>query len=212
MLLDHPHRVQEGTLAVALVAVCFLGGLRIAQSRHRDAEEERARRPDELRGCLLVIHRAVAGMKGNLPPPEGWLRITIHRVDAPHLEQMLEYVGSDDRGKVGRRFSIHAGLIGVVARTGEMRGFERPKDMPFSEWCDYLVDHHGMTRDDAKATREDRFAFLGVPIKKGASVRAVVYLDAGETGFFDKSVADLVVYGCEGLAAWIDERYDPSRS
>jgi hypothetical protein len=210
--LPQPRQLQEGTLAVAFVAVCFLGALKIAQSRHQDAEEDRAGSPDELRGCLLVMHRMIAGKKGVTSPTEGWLRITLHRVQGQELEQSLEYVGSDDQGKAGRKFSIHAGLIGVVARTGEMRGFERPADMPFTEWCDYLVEHHGMTRQAARATRDDRFAFLGVPIKKGKEVRAVVYLDAPATAFFDKETADLIVHGCEGLAAWIDAHYYRKRS
>jgi hypothetical protein len=210
--LPQPRHLQEGTLAVAFVAVCFLGALKITQSHYRDTEEDKAGSPDQLRGCLLVMHRMIAGKKGVTNPPEGWLRIALHRVEGQELEQTFEYVGSEDRGKAGRRFSIHAGLIGVVARTGEMRGFERPGDMPFTEWCDYLVEHHGMTRDAAKATRDDRFAFLGVPIKKGKEVRAVVYLDAPATAFFDRETADLIVHGCEGLAAWIDDRYYSRRS
>jgi membrane protein implicated in regulation of membrane protease activity len=215
--LPAPRRLQEGTLAVAFVSVCFLGLLKIAQSRRQDAEEDRKTSPDELRGCLLVLHRMVAGKKGVARPADGWLRVTLHRVDGQSLEQSLEYVGSEDKNKAGRRFSIHTGLIGVVARTGEMRGFDRPADMGFAEWCDYLVEHHGMTRDDAKLTRDDRFAFLGVPIKKGSGgkreeVRAVVYFDAAETSFFDKQTADLIVFGCEGLAAWIDDHYYTKRS
>jgi hypothetical protein len=206
--------LQLASLGLTLACVVILGTLQIARSRFKDAEEDKKRSPDELRGCLLVIHGVVAGQKGMVSPPEGWLRITLHRVDGEELEQSLEYVGSDDRKKAGRRFRVQAGLIGAVARTGDMRAFDRRADMDFTEWCDYLVQNQGMTRDGAKATRDDRFSFLGVPIKNpgGKEVRAVVYLDASEPGFFDRETAGLIVCGCEGLAAWIDDHYYTKRS
>jgi hypothetical protein len=206
-----PDAMQLAVLLVAAISVTFLGVVKIAQSLFKEAREDKRLSPDELRGCLYVIHRAVLGWKGSETPPEGWLRITLHKVDLRkgELEQSVEYVGSEDPGKAGRRFLINAGLIGVVARTGEMRAFFREATMSFEEWCETLVEDYGMTRESAWATRRDRFSFLGVPIKSpgGKEVRAVVYLDAQEPGFFDNDVADLIVSGCEGLAAWIDEHY-----
>jgi hypothetical protein len=214
LLASEKDGLQLASLCLTLACVVILGALQVARSRFKDAQDDRKQSPDELRGCLLVIHRVVAGQKGMANPPEGWLRITLHRVDGEELEQSLEYVGSDDRKKAGRRFRVHAGLIGAVARTGDMRAFDRRADMGFTEWCDYLVESQGMTREGAKATRDDRFSFLGVPITNpgGKEVRAVVYLDAGQPGFFDSETAGLVVYGCEGLAAWIDDRYYTKRS
>jgi hypothetical protein len=204
-----PSKLQLSALVVAAASVVFLGVVKIAQSLFKDAHEDKKQSPEELRGCLLVIHRSVAGKKEENNPPEGWLRLTLHRVVGDELEQSVEYVGSEDREMAGRRFSINAGLIGAVARTGETRAVHRDPEMPFFDWCEYLVADHGMTREAARGTRADRFSFLGVPIKSvgGREVRAVVYLDAAEAGFFDNEIASLIVTGCAGLAAWIDEQY-----
>src|SRR5208283_2669796 len=88
-----------GLLAAGLVAGVWVAVLKIAQSRHKDAHGDREASPDDLRGCLHVTHRAVAGFK-KLPgtPPSGWLRITLHRVDTDKLEQTVDYVGSEDKG------------------------------------------------------------------------------------------------------------------
>jgi hypothetical protein len=85
--------------------------------------------------------------------------------------------------------------------------------MPFEEWTRYLVNELGMTEEQARATRMDRHAFLGVPITSagGKDVRAVVYLDAAEPWFFDTETIDAVVDCCAGLATWIDEHYYSKR-
>jgi hypothetical protein len=197
--------------AIALVSVVALGALKIAQSTYKDAREDRKESPDDLRGCLHVIYRAVAGRKRVQDPGEGWLRVTVYSVRGEALEQVVAYVGGDEgnpeRG-AGRTFSARYGLIGKIARAGEMRAVDRPMEMPFEKWVRYLVDETGMDQLEAQRTRPDRHAFLGVPIKgPDQAVRAVVYRDAGEPGFFDVETAELVAAGCLGLANWVDERY-----
>lgn len=197
--------------SLTLAAVLGLGALKIAQSRHRDARDDRSESPDDLRGCLHVIHRTVAGRKRVQEPQDGWLRITVYSVRNETLEQAIAYVGGDElnpqRG-AGRTFSTKYGLIGKVARLGEVRSFDRQKDMPFDQWVKYLVDETGMDLAEAQHTRSDRYAFFGVPIKgPDGTVRAVLYLDAGEPAFFDVETADLIAAGCVGLAKWIGERY-----
>lgn len=210
---DKRSLLQLVLISAGFLGGSFLGAMKVAQSRYKDAKEDRKESPDDLRGCLHVIHGAVAGLKEVSSPPNGWLRIAFHKVDGTRLEQSVDYVGSEDGG-AGRIFTIHAGVIGRVAREGEARTFDRARDMSFEDWAHYLVAELGMTEDDAWATRKDRFAFFGVPIKSpgGEKVRGVVYLDAQTPGFFDDETAGVVVDGCGGLAAWIDEHYYSSKA
>jgi hypothetical protein len=208
----HPSGVQLAFIGAGTVAGGFLGAIKTAQALYKDAKEDHKESPDELRGCLHVIHGAVVGLKNVAKPPAGWLRITLHRVDGESLEQSVDYVGSEDGG-AGRLFTIHAGVIGRVAREKQPRTFDRAQDMSFDEWMKYLVNDLGMIEAQALVTRRDRYAFFGVPITSagGKDVRAVVYLDAGETGFFDPATIDVVVDCCAGLASWIDEHYYSKR-
>ena len=209
---DHPSTSQVGLIVGGMAGGLFLGAIKTAQARFKDVKDDHRESPDELRGCLQVIHGAVVGLKDVANAPSGWLRISLHRVDGDSLEQSVDYVGCEDGG-AGRSFSIHAGVIGRVARERKPRTFDRPRDMPFEEWVSYLVNDLAMTEEQALATRRDRYAFLGVPITTngGKEVRAVVYLDAGESGFFDPETTDVVVDCCAGLAIWIDEHYYPKR-
>lgn len=205
---DKRSALQLAFISAGLLGGAFLGAMKVAQSRYKDAKEDKKESPDDLRGCLHVIHGTVAGLKQMASAPSGWLRIAFHKVDGTRLEQSVDYVGSEDGG-AGRVFTIHAGVIGRVAREAEPRTFDRPADMTFADWVHYLVADLGMTEDAAWATRKDRFSFFGVPIKSpgGEQVRGVVYLDAETPEFFDDETAGVVVDGCGGLAAWIDEHY-----
>ncbi len=204
-----PDALQTALLSIALLGAFALGVLKTSQARYKDAREEKKESPKDLSGPLHVLHRVVAHAKGVRAPPDGWLRITLHRVDGEFLEQSVDYVGSADKARgAGRRFSIREGLIGRVARMGAPRRFDRPRDMSDAEWVDYLVEQLGMTHDSARKTREQRYSFLGVPIKNAnGDVDGVVYLDAADPEFFDKAVLDLVITGCEGLATWIGKHY-----
>lgn len=197
------------TSATALSAV-LLAVLKIFQAAYQDEAEELRDSPDNLRGPLHVIHRTIARHKKVIDPAEGWLRLTVHRVDGDELEQAVAYVGSDDEKNgrsAGRRFSIKAGLIGRVARVKETRTFDRGP-ASFEDWDDYLVEQTGMDRSEAEKTRPDRRSFLGIPIAgPDFAVRAVLYLDSGEEQFFTDKTVDLAVAGCDGLAKWIDEHY-----
>lgn len=208
-----PSGWQLAALGVVLLSVLLLGVMKIAQARYKDRKEDNKSSPNDLRACLHVLHAAVAGFKGINDPGEGWLRITVHRIDGQTLEQAVDYVGSeepDDSNRfAGRRFDIRAGLIGRVARTGVVRNLSRPQDMNFEEWAKYLVDDFAMIQSDADKTRKDRFAFMGVPITRpgGRESRGVVYLDAGSSDFFDEQTRELVIDCCAGVARWIEERY-----
>jgi hypothetical protein len=202
-----PDRWQIGfTLALAVAAV-FLGGLKTAQAKADDDEKDRVEGPADILGCLYVIHELVRARKRAANAPEGWLRITVHRVAGASLEQSVDYVGSTD-GDAGATSPITSGLVGRVARTADVRILDRPVDMRFEEWARYLVDDLAMTADAADGVRKDRYAFMAVPIESPTGqVRAVVALDAGTPGFFDEPTRALVVEACEGLARFVDVRY-----
>jgi hypothetical protein len=207
-----PNAVQLVALTSVLFSVVALGALKLAQSRYKDAKDDHRDSPRDLRGCLHVIHRIIAGHKRVQAPPEGWLRITIHRVldNGNELEQIVPYIGAHDTkpSSAGRRFSIHAGLIGRVAREGKISAYTRPQDMNFEEWQRWLVEHTAMTPSQAAQTRPDRFDFLGMPIRDPeGNVAGVLYLDSQRPKFFDAPTVAIVAHGCAGLAKWIDERY-----
>ncbi len=136
------------------------------------------------------------------------MRSTIHRVDGSKLEQCIPYVGADSSG-AARRWPIHSGLIGKVARTGEAICFDRDPAAAFEAWIAWLVKEYGMTKEEAEGKRRDRHSFLGVPIKRHGSdqVQGVAYFDAGTPGFFDQAAVELIIQGCSGLAAWLEYRY-----
>jgi hypothetical protein len=208
-------RARSGPLSSACVWRCsraprpsFLAGvLNVLKSHYKDAKEDRNETPDDLRGCLHVILRVMAGRKGVADPPDGWLRLTVHRVDRGELEQVVDYVGSGDRG-AGRRFRQSAGLIGAVLREKRPLVFERPLTLTWEGWVDYLVHKMNLPRDQALQTRKDRFAFMAVGIRDvRGNIAAVVYADAADPGFFDAVAQGIIVHGCIGLAQWVNERY-----
>jgi hypothetical protein len=207
-----PNGAMLSLFVASFFGVFALGALKLAQSRHKDQKDKQKETPESLKGCLHVLHAVIAGLKAAHDPPDGWMRVTLHRVNGDTLEQSVDYVGSEDGG-AGRIFKIESGLIGRVARRKEVRSFDRGADVPFESWVDWLVDEAGMTRESAERTRKDRFSFLGVPLKSPGDkdVRAVVYLDAHEALFFDDETRDAVLDACAGLAAWIDEHYYPGK-
>jgi hypothetical protein len=189
--------------------VFAVGVLNVLRSHYRDSKEEARSAPDDLRGCLHVILRVMSGYKGVAVPPDGWLRLTVHRVDGAELEQVVDYVGSGDRG-AGRRLPATAGLVGAALADVGKRPlvFSRPEDWPWDRWVEYLEQNMRMPRSRAVQTRTDRFSFMAVCLRNlRGNVTGVVYADAAEAEFFDPVAQGIFVYGCIGLANWVDERY-----
>jgi hypothetical protein len=205
---QQPSGTLIALIATSLVASVFLGAMKIAQSRYKDAKDDKKESPSELRGPLHVIHRTLAGHKGGAQAEEGWLRLTIHRMDGEQLEQAVDYVGSADRG-AGRRFSINVGLVGQVARQQKPVRIDRDPDMTHEQWLAHLIEKFGMTPAQAGITRAGRYSFLGIPLMDnvGQATIGVVYLDSLVPGFFDEGTVAVVVASCAGLAGWIHENY-----
>jgi hypothetical protein len=190
--------VTTGLLAVVLS---------VSRARHQDAKADRKESPEDLRGCLHVILRIVSAHKRVLSPPEGWMRLTVHRVDDFRLEQVVDYVGSADGG-AGRSLPSDCGLVGAVLEQRTALVIERPPDLDQRSWAEYLVQVLKMPRLSARGTRRDRFSFIGIPIvEPRGTVAAVVYADAAEPRFFDHAVQAILIHGCIGLARWVNERY-----
>lgn len=191
------------------VGAASAGVFNTLRARYRDAEEDKKDSPDDFRACLHAILSITRYYKGVSTPTDGWMRITVHRVDGHELEQIIDYVGSSDGG-ASRRLPLNVGLIGIVARSRPLqsRVFERPSTMSNREWVDYLVRDGKMSRLKALQARQDRFSFLAVPIPDpGGRLCAVVYADAAQPGFFDAQTQSIFLHGCAGLAQWMNERY-----
>jgi hypothetical protein len=204
-----PSALLVALYGVGLVVGSALGVLNVLRALYKDAKEDKKESPEDLRGCLHVILRVMCGYKGVANPHDGWMRITVHRVDRTELEQVVDYVGSADRGS-GRRLPSDAGLIGAVLSDESKRPlvFERPLDLGWELWVEYLVQMLKLPRDRALKTRRDRFSFLAVGIRDArGNVAAVVYADAAQPGFFDPTAQGIVLQGCIGLANWVNERY-----
>jgi hypothetical protein len=204
-----PNAVLLVLFGVGIVSGGGAGILNVLKSRYKDAKEDKKESPDDLRGCLHVILRVMCGYKGVADPPDGWMRLTVHRVDGGELEQVIDYVGSGDRGS-GRRFPGDAGMMGAVLADVAKRPlvFSRPPELTWESWTDYLVERMKMPRRKAVGTRRDRFSFMAVPIRgPRGNVAAVVYADAAEPAFFDAGAQGIFLQGCIGLASWVNERY-----
>lgn len=206
-----PRSIQAIALSVSLVSTLVLGTLAVLRGRYEDQRSVQRESPADLHGCLHVLYRMLAGLRGVSTPTEGWLRLTVHRVDGHELEQILPYVGAFStlpNGGAGRRFPISTGLSGKAARAGKPQRIERPADMRFAEWQLWLVEHTGMTLAQAAETRADRFSFFAMPIPDmDGRVIGVLYMDAAEPNFFCSETVEYVAWGGVGLSKWIDERY-----
>jgi hypothetical protein len=197
--------------ALAIAALCVI--VRVVAAYYKDKKDMESASPAELAGCLHVLHRMIYKAKGFDPSDVTKLRITLHKVDGDNLVQLLDYVGgdADDDGKHGRtarrKFLIHSGIIGRVARMCVPRILDRLQDQSFDDWVRHLVEHLGMKDADARKTNPSRFAFMGVPLMTSGKVDAVVYFDATESGFFDDATVALVLEGCAGLSTYANEKY-----
>jgi hypothetical protein len=202
-----PNAMLIAVYSVGVGGGVLAGLLNVLKSHYKDAKDDRRDTPEDLRGCLHVILRVMCGRKGVADPPDGWMRLTVHRVAGDELEQVVDYVGSGDRG-AGRRFRTNAGLIGAVLSEKRPLVFERPAALSWERWVEYLVQKMNIPREQALRTRKDRFAFMAVGMRDlRGSIAAVVYADAAEPGFFDGFAQGIIVHGCIGLANWVNERY-----
>lgn len=196
-----------GALWLAVASVVKVLGA-YAQDRAQQLSQDY----DGLQGAVQVLH-AMLAKQLDLPPNDGSLRITLHRVvflqrvaqPPQELEQILAYVGGPGGG-AGRRFSIRSGITGRVARDGVPYVFTRQGN-DYEAFVSEMVAEWGYTREEATNLTRDRQTSMAVPILGQQGVIGVVYLDSNRRDVFSPQVQTLVIDGCSGIAAYVDLKY-----
>lgn len=187
--------------------------LKILHAHYQDKKEAKVKSYDGLLGAMHVLYANVfkhLQYKGSNPEQ---LRLTMHRVvikegqnDPTGLEQMLPYIGGKGGG-AGRVFPINPGIIGHVARSGEVRVASRVGE-DHAAFIKELVSQWFYTESEARKLTSDRKAWLAVPILgKEKTVLVVIYFDSDVRDAFDDAAIELVLNGCTGVAAYISERF-----
>ncbi|MFM9902980.1 MAG: hypothetical protein ACKVQJ_00245 [Pyrinomonadaceae bacterium] len=189
------------------------GVVKILQGSWKDTHEADEERYDGLRASVRLIHSLVRQYYGFDQKETEKLRVTIHRIVKPkprrspeELEQVIDYVGGSGGGK-GRKFSIRSGITGKAAREKDVFSASRT-NADHESYIKELISLWGYTEDDARRLSATRNSWLAVPIKySSGEVTGIVYLDSAEKDFFPDEVKKLVVWACDGVANFIDERY-----
>lgn len=206
--------ISVGGLAWLIVASV----LKVLLARSQDKKDEPQEKHDGLRATLHVLHATVAHACGFKPEDaEKKLRATFHVVLKPfdepkELQQVVDYVGGDGKG-VGRKFSIHAGIIGKAARNRDPYAASRNGDNKEQYERELQAEWGYTAADIKKIVSMDRHSWMAVPVldKSGTHTLGVVFLDSTEKGTFDgDALRETVVMACSGIARYVEERYPKS--
>lgn len=140
--------------------------------------------------------------------PNKNFRVTLHRIveiqNEICFQQISEYYGKGQGGKIGRVFPINGGIVGYVARTGQSVIIERKSGEEF-EAIYRLLDYHKI---GARALTNEVSSILVIPIfgygeDDQFSTNLVLYLDSSEHDFFDKK-SDLLSLLIKSTQGFID--------
>jgi hypothetical protein len=203
-----------------LVAVVIGTAFNALQSRRKDLREAAKKSPGDLEAALYALHSSIVAMRG-LPYEDHIiekLRVTIFRIeeDEDAVVQIVPFVG-DGSGGEGTRASARSGIVGRVVLRGRAAAMIR--DGSFDDYVQMLVEDYATHPHEARALRDDRFAFLAVPLRRrGTSpVVGVVYMDSSDPTFFSDPACPqgdvserfvwMVVTACAGLSLYTDSRY-----
>lgn len=204
----------NGWLWLCLVAVfcCAVFNLvvQIFRARYRDTQVAAKESPQDLKGCLFVLHAMVSVRANSGAKPGMDWRLTVHRVvDSEQLEQCVEYVGGiqAENGPPGRRFSSRSGIIGrCVMSKKPLLG--RREAIDAKTFRDEMVEHWHIPVGEVKNLRDDRWAWFAVPILgSDGSVISVVFADAADKDFFTADIQADIIRGSEAILAFVDSRY-----
>lgn len=192
------------------VGIVLLFYFRFKRAKQKDLAEAQLKSPEGLRGSVYVLY-ALAKKYLNIEEDDGTVRVTLYGVTEPRrdeveeLEQVIAYVGSS-RSKIGRRYPVTVGLIGLAVRTGEPQIGQRTADND-DDYRKELIHQWGFTKEMAAEITIDRRSFIAIPIKGEADeVIGVVYADSNLNGAFDLFIEELIA-ATYGVAAYIRERY-----
>lgn len=189
----------------AIVLALTIGIVKVAIEVARCKKRKRKDSPQDLTACLWVLYGTVCRKCGISEEDQQTLRVTIHRLDGEHLEQCVPYIGGDGSGE-GRRFSKRSGIIGRAVVTKQpLVGTRTNGDT--NKFHDELAQVWHMPADEAKKVSQDRWSWMAVPLRGRSEPPAVVYLDSSRPDFFTNEIQELVVGACQGVAAFIQQRY-----
>lgn len=211
---DADKRVLGWWLAGATAWLALASAVKVLHAAVQDRDRKRVQEYAGLRGSLWVLYESVRREAGLETEGDGTLRVTIHRVvpatnkcaGAEELEQLLPYVGGKG-SPPGRRFSIRSGVIGKAARERTVVAVVRESE-DYPEFVRELMGKWSYPEDDARKLTPDRRAWMAVPVVAAdQSVSGVVYLDSSVRDFFTTELMRLIVNGCHGITAYVQEVY-----
>jgi hypothetical protein len=202
-------------LIVIPVGLLVASMVRAFRTRKDEMKYQPLEEPKDLRGWAKGLHLQLSAATNKSPESLG-IRITVYKViwDRGHtepteLEQLISYVG-DSGGPPGRKMSARSGIIGRVARLGEIYKAQRESD-DLSAYRDELVEFWGFTEREAHDRDGERWSVLAYPLLEDDdnSPYGVVYLDAKSVNFFDDvQVEDTIVNACSLLASSLRATYN----
>lgn len=195
-------------LTVSAVWLAIATLLKLLQSHPKDRQQINVESPADLTGCLHILYD-ILKMRcqiGDTAADKQKLRITVHRVEEDEYQQCIPYVGGDG-GPPGRSTSIHAGIVGRVARTGKVLVAQR-ENVDHGKFLDELMSSWAFKRDEAEHIAHDRNAWMAFPIpgEKDSKPLAVLFLDSNDANFFTEEVQAIVAAAASGLASYIKVR------
>lgn len=193
----------------SIVAALLLGVgwfLRVQKAKRSNADG--IQMPLDLSACVQTLHAVI--LEAGAPGCEDiWrLRVTIYRPDPRkkgELQRCVPYAGGDEDG-VGRTFKNNSGVIGKAFQSRKVTLAIRAKD-DFNEFVEEMIEEYGIPREDAKALRPDRMAWLAIPLIGEKEPVGVVFLDSNDKEFFTKEVVDLAVAATVGIAYYVRKIY-----
>lgn len=156
----------------------------------------------ELEGCLHTLHSVLA-------PGACKLRVAIHVPVEEKLEQVTEYIGDTPKpGRVGRRFSANAGIIGKAFREREVFVAHRVND-DYESYVHELIKEWNYTDQQARKLNPGAMSWMAVPLYDAEQNRidAILFLDATHRDFFTPERQELVLAAARGIARFIGKRY-----
>jgi hypothetical protein len=192
-------------LALASVGLATLGLLfKVHQARKKDAKEENLDGPLEITSALYLVHTMVCGAAPNTK-----VRVTLHAVVGESLVQCVPYVGGIG-GAAGRKFDIRSGVIGSVARSGDVV-LTRRTSTDHEAFVREMMTAHSMTEKEARDLDPSRFAWYGIPLfadeKPDQKPVAVLFFDSDQADAFTNDVQAVACTAAKGLALYIRKHY-----
>ena len=164
-----------------------------------DKEFERQIRLTHLRDRLEQVVQAT-----EIPDPSGTsrrllsipeFRCTIHVADilfTDNLYQLVDYYPRTQGRTAGRRFSARYGIIGQAWRLNEHQGRGDARAQSERE----LVEHWGMTREEAEAMSRHRPSYICVVLRDQGTIRlGVLFMDAKDKFAFGDDAQAMALAG-----------------